>query len=58
MQSAVQNSLRSLEGLALNSTGFEPINPKNKVHYAGYTRIDLDLDSSVYVLIGNTIGFN
>lgn len=58
MQSAVQNTLRSVEGLALNSMGFEPINPKNKVHYAGYTRIDLDLDSSVCVLNGNTIGFN
>lgn len=58
MQSAAQNSLRSTKRLPLNSTGFEPINPKNKIPYAGYTEIDLDLDSSVCVLDGNTIGFN
>jgi len=58
MRSAAQNSLRSIERLPLNSTGFEPISPKNKVHYIGYTRTDSDLDSSVRVLNGNTIGFN
>lgn len=58
MQSAAQNSLRSIEKLPLNSTWFESINPKNKLHYAAYTRIDLNLDSSVCVLDGNSIGLN